>query len=168
MTTSSGFAHPRWGLQFHWWAVDPSGEVGLFYSAFGPVPTAAHAHGAAMDEATARARAWHPEWFDRVCHDEPEECPQTHCPVALDRGPYLFTWDEETDDRYTRFGVPKKPLRAVDMPRTLAEAALLVATDFVFERAVRVDLRRPAGRELLSGSDSHGHRDAEPTGAIRS
>ncbi|MER7467489.1 hypothetical protein [Streptomyces sp. NPDC097981] len=153
MTPSNTYVHPRWGLQFHWWAVDPSGQVGLFHSAFGPVPAAAHAHVAAMDGATARARVSHPEWFDWTCHDDPQECPQTHCPVTLDRGPYLFTWDEETDDRYTRFGVPKEPLLASEMPRGQAEAARLIGTDFLFERAVRVDLRYLGGRELLSGSD---------------
>ncbi|WMX45866.1 hypothetical protein RGF97_14760 [Streptomyces roseicoloratus] len=167
MTTSSAFTHPRWGLQFHWWAVDPSGQVGLFHSAFGPVPIAAHTHVAAMDSPTAQARASHPEWFDWICHDEPEDCPQTHCPVTLDRGPYLFTWDEETDDRYTRFGIPEKPLLAAELPRRMADAALLVETDFVFERTVRIDLSYPAGRELLSGSGLQRHGNTEPTDDVR-
>lgn len=135
--------------------MDPSGQVGLFYSAFGPVPTAANTHVAAMDGATGQARARHPEWFDWICHEDSEECPQTHCPITLDRGPYLFTWDEETDDRYTRFGIPKEPLLASESPEWLARAASLIETDFLFERAARVDLGYPAGQELLSGSDPH-------------
>ncbi|WP_306324623.1 hypothetical protein [Streptomyces venezuelae] len=168
MTTPTTFVHPRWGLHFHWWAVDPSGQVGLFDSAFGPVPTAAHTHAAALDSATAQARASNPEWFDWICHDDPEDCPQMHCPITLDRGPYLFTWDEETDDRYTRFGIPKRPLLATELPRRLTDAALLVETDFTFDRTVRVDLSYPAGRELLSGSDTHRNENTEPTNAPRS
>lgn len=94
--------HPRWGLQFHWWAVDPFDRVGLFYSAFGPVPSAANAHVQALDEATAWAKTRHPEWFDAGCAEH--DCPQ-HCVIELARAPYLFTWDEEHDDRYSRYGV---------------------------------------------------------------
>ncbi|MFG2135234.1 hypothetical protein [Streptomyces sp. NPDC048650] len=152
MTAPSTFVHPCWGLQVHWWAVDPSGQVGLFSSAFGPVPTAAHTHEATMHEATVQARARHPEWFDWICHDDPDECPETHCPVTPDYGPYLFTWDEETDDRYTRFGIPKRPLLVSELPGRPAAAARLVEVGFRFERVVRVDLSYPEGRELLSGS----------------
>ncbi|WP_407289119.1 hypothetical protein [Streptomyces sp. BP-8] len=113
-----------------------------------------------MDAATAQARSQHPEWFDWVCHDDPEECPETHCAVSLGRGPYLFAWDEEYDDRYTRFGVPNEPLFASQLSGRLAEAARLVQVDFLFERSIRVDLRYPGGKELLSGTPGTATGDA--------
>ncbi|MGW2563273.1 hypothetical protein ACWCXB_29420 [Streptomyces sp. NPDC001514] len=158
MKAASPWRHPRWGLQFHWWAVDPSGHVGLFYSAFGPVPGAAHDQVLIMDKATSGARALHPEWFDPICHED--ECPETtHCPVELQRGPYLFTWDEEHDDRYTRYGVPREPVLVSEMPGDLAAAALLVEVGFRFDGATRVDLSYPCGREVLSALQ----KDAEPS-----
>ncbi|MEU6310734.1 hypothetical protein [Streptomyces sp. NPDC047014] len=157
MTAQNTFAHPRWGLEFHWWAVDPARRVGLFYSAFGPVPAAANAHVVVMDDATAQAKALHPEWFGTQ-HCSDDECPETHCPVELNRGPYLFTWDEEYDDRYTRYGVPKAPVLASELPGRLAAAALLVEVDFLFEQAARIDLSYPGGREFLSGAATTGSR----------
>ncbi|MGE7437159.1 hypothetical protein [Kitasatospora sp. NPDC001175] len=156
MTAANPFGHPRWGLQFHWWAVDPAGRVGLFYSAFGPVPTAARRHAPALDRATAAARARHPEWFDTVCHADFEDCPVTHCVVRLGHAPYLFTWDEEFDDRYTRFGVPSRPVHLAELPEELARAALLVPVGFPLSDAVRVDLAYPDGRERLSATASDG------------
>ncbi|MFJ3877086.1 hypothetical protein ACIPW5_06465 [Streptomyces sp. NPDC090077] len=141
--------HPRWGLQFHWWAVDPSGRVGLFYSAFGPVPSAANAHAQAMDETTAWARARHPEWFDAGCAEH--DCPQ-HCVIELARAPYLYTWDEEHDDRYSRYGVPTRPLVVSELPAAVAAGVGLVGVDFSFDQAARIDLEHPAGRETLSAS----------------
>ncbi|WP_280697003.1 hypothetical protein [Kitasatospora sp. GP82] len=158
MTAPNPFGHPCWGLQFFWWAVDPAGFVGLFQSAFGPVPSAANAHARAVDEATARARRRHPEWFDARCLDDAcpeqrgEECPVTHCLVRLARGPYLFTWDEEHDDRYTRYGVPKRPVPVSELPGDLAAAARLVEVGFTFDRAVRIDLSYPGGQEVLSAT----------------
>ncbi|MGW6096344.1 hypothetical protein ACWFRK_18670 [Streptomyces sp. NPDC055157] len=149
MTVSSAFAHPRWGLQFHWWAVDPFGRVGLFYSAFGPVPSAANAHEQTLDEATAWAKTRHPEWFDAGCVED--DCPQ-HCVVELARAPYLFTWDEEHDDRYTRYGVPTHPLLVSELPAALAAAVRLVEVDFSFDQAARIDLGYPRGREVISAS----------------
>ncbi|WP_418960523.1 hypothetical protein [Streptomyces tritici] len=149
MTAPSAFAHPRWGLQFHWWAVDPCGRVGLFYSAFGPVPSAANAHARTLDEATAWARTRHPEWFYEGCVED--DCPQ-HCVVELARAPYLFTWDEEYDDRYTRYGVPTQPISLSELPAALAAAVRLVEVDFSFDRAARIDLAYPGGREVISAS----------------
>ncbi|MGX1274628.1 hypothetical protein [Streptomyces phaeoluteigriseus] len=149
MTVSSAFGHPRWGLQFHWWAVDPLSRVGLFYSAFGPVPSAANAHAQVLDEATAWAKTRHPAWFDAQCGEE--DCP-THCVVELARAPYLFTWAEEHDDRYYRCGVPTKPLLVSELPAAVAAAVRLVRVDFSFDQAERIDLGYPEGREVISAS----------------
>ncbi|HEY9372652.1 hypothetical protein [Streptomyces sp.] len=143
------FTHPRWGLEFHWWAVDPSGQVGLFDSAFGPVPTAANAHVQALDEATACAMTRHPEWFAAECGED--DCP-THCVVELARAPYLFTWDCEYDDRYSRYGVPTQPILVSELPATLAAVVGLVEVDFAFDQAARIDLGYPGGRECISAS----------------
>lgn len=116
-----------------------------------------------MDEATTQARARHPEWFDQQ-HCGDHECPGTHCPVELHRGPYLFTWDEDHDDRYIRYGVPRIPVLASELPGILATAARLVEVDFLFERTTRIDLRYPGGKELLSGNaTTTGNRYHHPT-----
>ncbi|MFF5933187.1 hypothetical protein [Streptomyces sp. NPDC012508] len=141
--------HPRWGLQFHWWAVDPFDRVGLFYSAFGPVPSAANAHVQILDEATAWAKTRHPEWFDAGCVEY--DCPQ-HCVIELARAPYLFTWDEEHDDRYSRYGVPTQPLLLSELPTAVAAAVGLIEVDFTFDQAARIDLGYSTGREAISAS----------------
>lgn len=143
------FAHPRWGLQFHWWAVDPFGRVGSFYSAFGPVPSAANAHEQTMDEATVWAKTRHPEWFDAQCGED--DCP-SYCVVELARAPYLFTWDEEHDCRYARYGVPTQPLLASELPAALAAAVRLIEVDFSFDQAPQVNLGYHGGREVISAS----------------
>ncbi|MFB7545831.1 hypothetical protein ACFC0N_38730 [Streptomyces zaomyceticus] len=150
MTEPSPFTHPRWGLQFHWWAVDPSGRVGLFDTAFGPVPRAADAHVPTLDETAAWARKRHPEWFDGGCAEE--DCPQ-HCVIQMARAPYLYAWDEEYDDRYTRYGVPTQPLLVSELPPAAAAAVRLVEVGFPFDRAARIDLGYPGGREVLSASE---------------
>ncbi|MGW0364407.1 hypothetical protein [Streptomyces sp. NPDC002990] len=149
MTVSSSFAHPRWGLQFHWWAVDPFSRVGLFYSAFGPVPSAANAHEQTLDEATAWAKTRHPEWFDAHCGED--DCP-SYCVVELVRAPYLFTWDEEHDERYARCGVPTQPLLVSELPAAVAAAVRLVEVNFPFDQAAQINLAYPGGREVISAS----------------
>jgi hypothetical protein len=148
MTASnSPFAHPRWGLEFHWWAVDPSGCVGLFYSAFGPVPSAANTHVQVVDEATAYAKTRYPEWFGAYCpHDEY----QPHCLIELRWGPYLFMWDEVYDNRYTQYGLSRQPTLLSELPGELERAALLVKVGFAFGKAPRIGLSYPEGQEALS------------------
>ncbi|MER6952185.1 hypothetical protein ABT294_50065 [Nonomuraea sp. NPDC000554] len=144
---NSPFGHPRWGLQFYWWAVDPLGCVGLFYSAFGAVPSAANAHTQVFDEATALAKTRYPEWFDAYCpHDEY----QPHCVIELARGPYLFMWDEVHDDRYTQYGVPGQPTLLSELPVELKRAALLVKVGFIFDETPQIQLSYPEEKEVLS------------------
>ncbi|MGW1976643.1 hypothetical protein [Streptomyces sp. NPDC001889] len=130
--------------------MDPAGRVGLFSSAFGPVPATAVAHVAAMDRATVDARASHPGWFDRQ-HCSDDSCPETHCPVELGRGPYLFTWDEEHDDRYTRYGVPTTAVHVSEMTARVADAARLIKVGLSFDGAARIHLSRSGEWEALSG-----------------
>ncbi|MFF8805924.1 hypothetical protein [Streptomyces omiyaensis] len=129
--------------------MDPFDRVGLFRSAFGQVPTAAHAQARTMDEAAAWARKRHPEWFDLDCGGE--DCP-SHCPVGLGRAPYLFDWDDHHDSRYVRSGVPARPLGVSELPADVAAAARLVPVGFPFDRAPRVDLGCPGGREAIRAS----------------
>ena len=56
-------AHPRWGIEFDWLAVDSRGQVALFTSAgYGAVPEAVLRNVPGVDEASqaiAAEAAWH-------------------------------------------------------------------------------------------------------------
>ena len=136
MASPNPFVHPRWGLTFHWWAVDPSGEVALIYSAFGPVPWEANAQVQVMDSATKAARASYPGWFTEAK------------PTGL--APHRFEWDEECDDHYTRVDSPALPVLVTDLPDKIAQAARLVRVTLSFRDITRIDLAYPDGEEALS------------------
>lgn len=136
MASPSLYVHPRWGLTFHWWAVDPSGTVALVYSAFGQVPWAANSQAQVMDAATKVARARHPDWFAEAK------------PTGL--APHRFEWDEEYDDRYTRVDSPERPVLVADLPDEIAQAARLVRSGFSFRGITRIDLAYLDGKEFLS------------------
>jgi hypothetical protein len=132
-------AHPRWGVEFNWLAVDRDHHVGLFMtSGAGPSPLAALRNWALIDSATARLADLPavtgfvgdkaPHGVDYTCYDEPAS-----------RGLYCYDW-RDSHGPYQLRAAPEQPLAVDALPDDLRVVASLASFDIRFSDAAEITM----------------------------
>ncbi|MEU4523560.1 hypothetical protein AB0F52_33205 [Amycolatopsis sp. NPDC024027] len=102
------YAHPRWGTEFDWLAVDPSGSLAVLTSAgYGPVPKAVRDHVESVDAALGLINTW-PYVGGSISRPSDTGDYADWRDLAA-RGFYAYDW-KDSSGPYARLAVPTTPL----------------------------------------------------------
>jgi hypothetical protein len=132
-TVDESRAHPRWGIEFDWLAVDEQGHVAVFSSSgSGPVPAAVNAAAAAVDSAVDVIAALEViGGYTDVSGCVAEDGDYTDWYLFSSQGFYAFQWDL-WDGPYIRICSPTRPITISELSPTIAQPAKLVQFNGAF------------------------------------
>lgn len=122
-------AHPRWGVNFEWLAVDATGQLAVFTGGYGPVPPNLVVRELEVDSSMS------------VLMDQPVVGPARDV-VAIPgdmsswlawsaRGFHAYTWYDRRGP-YVRVCTPSMPLHLRELPLRLQSLACMVAFPMSF------------------------------------
>jgi hypothetical protein len=137
-------AHPRWGIEFDWLAVDSQQQVALLSSAgYGPVPETVLRNVPLVDHAL-HAIAQLPAVGKTTDVCLPSDGDYTYWLTAGQRG--LFAYDFRLwHGPYKRLAIPTAPIILEQLPTPIRQAAELVnlSPDFSNEPAIAIPYVEP-------------------------
>lgn len=123
--------HPRWGINFEWLAVDPTGCVALFDSAgYGAVPPIVFQHVEHVDDAVDMVDGL-PMLNKAIKKVRSEGGDHTYWSNIIIRGLYVYDW-ELWHGPYQRLTSPVKLVSVDDLPPSIRSAAQLVKVSVPF------------------------------------
>lgn len=117
-------AHPRWGVEFEWLAVDASGQLAVFTGAYGPVPANLVVRELEVDSAMRNLMDLQVRGPARDVVTLPGSMSSWLAWSA--RGFHTYAWHQRSGP-YVRVCTPSMPLVLGDLPLRLQPLACMVA-----------------------------------------